>query len=187
MSTNGGASMVVTGSTNAVQQQAMVDQIVYNAQNNIPFALTSAPGDSAGAAIAQNIMTQAQSMLAVGASPTVANQVSASTTGSNPASSDWFGQLGQGASSTLAGGAAGAAASGAGNSVAANAAGGGAASPSANLGATSTLSPIAWLQANVANYGLVIMGALLVLGALLISQRQNIQTAVTTAAKVAAV
>lgn len=44
-----------------------------------------------------------------------------------------------------------------------------------------------WVQSHMANYGLVILGALLVLGALLISQRKNAETVITTVGKVAAV
>lgn len=46
---------------------------------------------------------------------------------------------------------------------------------------------INWVQSHMANYGLVILGALLVLGALLISQRKNAETVITTVGKVAAV
>lgn len=47
-------------------------------------------------------------------------------------------------------------------------------------------SVLGFVQSHMANYGLVILGALLVLGALLISQRKTIETVATTAAKVAA-
>lgn len=88
-------------------------------------------------------------------------------------------QMGAGAASTTAGGAATIAANG-GTSPTTLAAGGAANAPNANLGPTSTTTVTGWLQSHLANYGLVVMGALLVLGALLISQRDNI-------AKVAAV
>lgn len=44
-----------------------------------------------------------------------------------------------------------------------------------------------WAGANLANYGLVIFGALLALGALLISQRKNATTIIESVGKVAAV
>jgi hypothetical protein len=183
--TNGGANMTVTGQTNTIEQQAMVQQIVYNAQNNIPWSLNSLPGDTAGAAIAQSIMNQAQTEL--GATPTVTNQVAASTTGSNPsAGTDWFSEIGQGMASTGATGAAAQAAAAGASTPGQAAAGGSANAANANLGTTSTTSLSSWLQANLANDGLVILGALLVLGALLISQRQNIQTVAENVAKGAA-
>lgn len=44
-----------------------------------------------------------------------------------------------------------------------------------------------WLTENAGNYGLVILGALLAVGALLISQKDNITTVVEQGAKIAAV
>jgi hypothetical protein len=53
---------------------------------------------------------------------------------------------------------------------------------------TGTTAPItSWISSHAGNYGLVVMGALLALGALLISQRGNIEKVVETAGKVVAV
>lgn len=95
-------------------------------------------------------------------------------------SSDWLSTIGSGGASGFATGPAAQAAAAGASTPSQAAAGGGYNASSANLGPTSTTTVTGWLQSHLANYGLVVMGALLVLGALLISQRDNI-------AKVAAV
>lgn len=190
MSTNGGANMVVTSQTSAVEQQAMAEQIAYNMQNNIPFSLSSKPGDVGAGVIQENIMNQAQTIaMTPQQAPTVSSQVSASTTGSNPSGWDSFLDVlsaGGGASSVAAGPAEQAAAAGAATPSQA-AAGGSYNAPDAKLGPTSTTGIGGWISEHIANYGLVVMGGLLVLGALLISQRDKIQPIVETAAKAAVV
>lgn len=201
MSSNGGASMVVTSQTSAVQQQAMAAQLAYNMQNNLPVTLTAQPGDPGANAIADSVYAQAQTLALTPQTPTIGTQVGASTTGSNPAAPStgatapaWEQWLwahvpnlsgGGGASSVAAGPAEQAAAAGA-STPATAAAGGGYTTGATNFGPTSTQSAAGWLQSHMANYGLVILGGLLVLGALLISQRKNIETVVTSAGKVAA-
>lgn len=182
-------AMTVTGQTTPAQQQGFLNQIVYNSQNNLPFSLTAPPGDAAGANIAQNIMTQAQTILQHPTAPTVGNQVAASTTGSNPAAT------GNGANDSgflnFTGGydygnnAQGQTSEGTQYNPVTGQSGAAAGDPS-NAGPGSG-SFVDWLQAHMANVGLVVLGGLLVLGALLISQRKNIETVVTTAGKVAAV
>lgn len=158
MSTNGGESMVVTGQTSAATQQGYAQQIAYNIQNNIPFSMKAAPNDAGAQAIASSILNQAQ-VLAF--TPQIDTQVAASTTGSNPAgvSANILGSIAEGARVGSLGSA---------------------------IDSTVTNPVTSWLQARAGNYGLVIMGGLLMLGALLISQRKNIETIVTTGAKVAA-
>jgi hypothetical protein len=142
----------------------MAQQIAYNMQNNLPFALNASPNDAGASSIAESIMSQAQVLASTTQSaPTAASQVSASTTGSNPitqAAETALGYMSNPIQSSL----------NAGNAVAA--------SPTVS-GATG------WLQSHIANYGLVVLGGLLVLGALLISQRDKIQTVVETAGKAA--
>ncbi len=154
--------------SNLMQLAQMVSQ---NMQNGTAYSITGP-----NASYVQNYATGLSGVKVIPGQTSAGNETPATGT-------DWLSMLGQGASSTLAGGSAGVAAAGAGNSASANAAAGGAASAGSNLGATSNLSLTGWIQSHAANYGLVIMGALLVLGALLISQRNNIETV----AKIAAV
>lgn len=187
MSTNGGASMVVSSQTSAAEQEAMAQQIAYNMQNNIPWNLTTQSGDVGANVIQQNIVNQAQTIAMTPQSPTVGSQVSVSTTGNNPSAWDKFLDIasqGGGASSVAAGPAEQVAAAGASTPEQA-AAGGYYNASDANLGINSTTTISQWLSSHMANYGLVIMGGLLVLGALLISQREKIQTVVKTAGKAA--
>lgn len=95
-------------------------------------------------------------------------------------STDWLSTIGSGGASGFATGPAEQAAAAGASTPSQAAAGGGYNAANANMGPTSTTGVTGWLQSHLANYGLVVMGALLVLGALLISQRDNI-------AKVAAV
>lgn len=172
--------MAVTGQTSAATQQGYAEQIAYNMQNNIPFSMTTAPNDPGAQAIATSIYNQAQVIaMTPQRAPTIGTQVAASTTGSNPGqASNIVGTIGADGSWT----------SNPNNPLQQAQVGSGAAVSSAvDNAVNSVTSPITtYLQAHVANYGLVIMGGLLVLGALLISQRKNIETIVTTGAKVAA-
>ena len=43
-----------------------------------------------------------------------------------------------------------------------------------NPGVQAASSATSWIQANLANYGIVVMGAILVLGALLVSQKETV-------------
>lgn len=134
----------------------------------------------------------AQSGVAVSNASTAAQPVIADPATTAPQSTmDWILDTlasGGGASSVAAGPAEQAAAAGA-NDATTAAAAGGYASPdtTALTGATSSDSFVDWLQSHMANVGLVILGALLVLGALLISQRNNVETVIKTVGKVAEV
>lgn len=166
MSTNGGAGLIVSGQTSPVQQQAMASQIAYNMQNGIPYDMHAQPGDPAAATIADAIMSQAQTLAAGAPAPDMGNQVGASTTGAgNGVSPEQQASI----DAALA-------------KYAPRVGQGGIDVPEALAPGGSVTS---WLQSKAGDYGLVILGALLVLGALLISQRQNIQAAATTVAKVA--
>jgi hypothetical protein len=59
--------------------------------------------------------------------------------------------------------------------------------PQIGSGPAITNAAGSWVSAHIGNYGLVILGGLLVVGALLISQKDNISKAAVTVAKVAAV
>jgi hypothetical protein len=59
--------------------------------------------------------------------------------------------------------------------------------PQVGSGPAITNAAGSWVSAHIGNYGLVILGGLLVVGALLISQKDNISKAAVTVAKVAAV
>jgi len=177
MTANGGASMVVSSQTSATQQQAYAAQVAYNMQNNLPVDLHATPGDAASNTIVDSIMSQAQVIaMTPQTAPTVATQVAASTTGSNPAGmpSNVVGSIADGQWTPNPN-----------NPLQKAQVGSGAAVSSAIKSAASPVT--SWIQDHAGNYGLVILGALLVLGALLISQRKNIETIVTTAGKAAAI
>lgn len=193
MSANGGASMQISSQTSASQQQAYAAQIAYNMQNNIPFSMTTAQGDAGAQTIAQSIYNQAQVIaMTPQSAPTVGTQVAASTTGSNPAAasntSNDSGFLNFTGGYNYGDNAQGQTAEDTQYNPITGQSGAAAGNPSTVTAPGETgSSALDWIQSHFANYGLVILGGILVIGALLISQRKSIETVVTTAGKVAAV
>lgn len=165
---------------------AQFAQLLAQGQNAVYYPPSGMDANAATASI-QNAIQSTAGVTVTGASSTPTN-----STAGNPQSSTWDNILDAISSPYSAGGASpasGAAqvAAGAGGSTQAAAAASGTANTGTNnLGANSTASLGSWISSHAGNYGLVVMGALLALGALLISQRDNIEKVAAVAAKVAA-
>jgi hypothetical protein len=172
-----------TTGTDVATQQAMAQMIAGNMAASQPFSVV---GPYATTVLAQ---AQGQNALDFGASPPAqANATSVQPTGAANSSTgnSWLDNIlnamsaGGGAGGFAAGPAAQAAAAGSGGAGAAAAAGG--ANPqtlkqytdAGQAGAAATSPVTTWIQAHAGNWGLILLGVVLGVGALLISQKDTI-------------
>lgn len=181
----------VSAGTTMEQQTAITQSIVQSMKTDPNgWAVQAAPGDQQGAIIAQNIVTNAQA--------TVSTSPGSSTADAPTQPTSWWDNVlnamsaSGGASGVASGVAAQQAAAGSTPGSVSEAAGGGAPTTtsgyvsSAQSANAATSTALGWVQANLANYGLVILGVVLGVGALLVSQKSTIVNVGKTAAKVAA-
>lgn len=181
----------VSSGTTMTQQMAITQSVVSAMQSgDNTWAVNAPAGDQAGALIAQNIVQNAQASISTSpggsisstpAAPkstwdTILDALSASGGGGGVAS----GVAAQGAAAGSTPGST-AEAAGGGNPTSATQYG-----SALGAGSQSVQTGLGWLQANLANYGLVILGVVLGVGALLVSQKSTIVNVGKTAAKVAA-
>lgn len=180
----------VSGGTTMTQQMAITQSVVGAMQSgDNTWAVNAPAGDQAGAVIAQTIVQNAQA--------SISSSPGGSTQSSQGTPSVWDNFLtalsaSGGAGGVASGAASQAAAAGSSPGSVAESAGGGnptslaAYGQSANAANAVNTSALSWLQSNLANYGLVILGVVLGVGALLVSQKSTIVNVGKTAAKVAA-
>lgn len=161
----------VNQSTTPQQQQAIVTAVMAAITNGETWSITSPAGDTKGASIAQQIMSAVQSQL--------------NTSGSSSAGANAVGAVGDGTGSNLDFGTS----DPHGETTAATETFAPNSPASRERAALDNAQPAweTWLQDHMANYGLIALGIVLAVGALLISQKSTIVNVGKQAAEIAAV